>query len=599
MKPDFCQLIQFFVHFYKTVSVFKHKKIIKEQSMSKQSDLNILRHSAAHLLAHAVQELFPTTQLTIGPATKEGFFYDFLPEKNFKEEDLPLITQRMQEIVARKLPLTHRQISKDEARKIFKDNRFKLELIDEIPGDTVGLAEQGNFFDLCRGGHVENTSELGNFKLLHLSGSYWRADRDNQPLQRITGTAYWTAQELADYELRLEEAQKYDHRKIGKQLELFSFHDEGVGFPFWHPHGRTIINVMTDYLRKLLVANGYQEIATPIMLSDELWRRSGHYAHYKQNMYFSMIDDKSYAIRPMNCPGSILIYKSRPRSYRELPLRLAEFGLVHRHELSGVLHGLLRVRSFTQDDGHIYCTIDQLEDEILRKINLTNQILKKFGFTELSIAISTKPKNAMGSDELWQKATVALTNALDKAGLEYKIQEGEGAFYGPKIEFGIKDSMGRDWQCGTIQVDFFQPENFDLTYVSSTGTKERPVMVHRVYYGSFERFLAIILEHYKGNLPFWLAPVQAKVLTITDEQKPYAQEILDQLLKAGIRATIDTSSDQLSAQIKTAQLEKIPWMLVIGQKEVENKTITLRNRDGKQEFGLTMDALLAKARELN
>lgn len=566
--------------------------------MHSTQELQELRHSAAHLLAHAVTELFPDTKLTIGPATADGFFYDFLPMCNFKEEDLTAITERMHEIVNRNIPITHTQISKQKAQELYKNNPFKLELIRDIPGDTVGLAEQGNFYDLCKGGHVASTGMLKYFKLLAISGSYWRANKNNQALQRIAGTIFFSAKELAEYEHQIEQALLYDHRRLGKQLDLFSFHEEGVGFPFFHAKGKKILNILAHYLRTLLEKDGYQEISTPIMLSDELWKTSGHYAHYKKNMYFCQIDEGSYAIRPMNCPGSILVYKSRLRSYRELPLKLAEFGLVHRHELSGVLHGLFRVRSFTIDDGHIYCTVEQLEQEVVSLINLITKVLNRFDFTNLRIGLSTKPDNAMGSDELWQEATDALKNGLEKASAAYVIQEGEGAFYGPKIEFVIEDSMQRQWQCGTIQVDFFQPENFDLSYVASDGLKKRPVMIHRAIYGSFERFFAILLEHYKGNLPFWLSPIQARILTITDHQKTYAQELLSQLYAANIRAELDESGDQISAQIKSAQLEKIPWMLVIGKKEVEQKTITLRHRDGTQEQGLTVDQLIEKAEKL-
>lgn len=560
-------------------------------------DLEKLRHSAAHLLAHAIQELYPHTLLTIGPATPQGFFYDFLPEKNFKETDLPLIEAKMREIEKRNLPITHEQMSKEQARILYKNNPYKLELIDGIPGDTVGIARQGEFYDLCKGGHVASTGDIEYYKLLTISGSYWRADKNNQALQRITGTAFETDADLKQYEQQIEDAMRYDHRRLGKQLDLFSFHEEGVGFPFFHPKGKAILNTLTNYLRGLLEKAGYVEIQTPMMLSDELWRQSGHYAHYKDNMYFSCIEDKQYAIKPMNCPGSILIYKERPRSYKELPLRLAEFGLVHRFELSGVLHGLFRVRAFTIDDAHIYCTPDQIEQEVLQAIKLNMEVFKKFGFSQVDVGLSTKPANAMGSDELWKKATDALGNALTAAGLKYKVNEGDGAFYGPKIEFGIKDSMGREWQCGTVQLDFFQPENFDLHYVASGGAKERPVMIHRAIYGSFERFFAILLEHLKGNLPFWLAPVQVKILTITDEQKPYAKAVLQQLKDANIRAELDESTDQISGQIKAAQLEKIPWMLVIGKKEVENNTVTLRYLDGKQEFGLSMATLLEKAKQ--
>lgn len=570
--------------------------------MSKQTNseaLKTLRHSTAHLLAQAVVQLWPKTKLTIGPATEEGFFYDFMPERNFKEEDLPVITERMKELAEKNYPITHREISKEKAREIYKDNPFKLELIEGIPGDTVGFSEQGDFYDLCRGDHVASTGLLKNFKLLSMAGSYWRADRKNQPLQRIYGTAFPTKEALEEYEHQQEELAKYDHRKLGKQLDLFSFHEEGPGFPFFHPKGQAIINVMTAYMRSLLDKNDYQEISTPVMLDEKLWHQSGHWAYYKDNMYTSVIDERTFAIKPMNCPGSILVYKERPHSYRELPMRLAEFGLDHRHELSGVLHGLFRVRAFTQDDAHVYCTLEQLEQELLKMIEMIYTVYKKFGFDSVKVAVATRAAKSMGTDEQWNIATQALKKALDKAGIIYEIAEGEGAFYGPKIEFHILDSMKRSWQCGTIQIDFNQPENFDLTYVTSQGTKERPVMIHRAIYGSRERFFAIVLEHFKGLLPFWLAPVQVRILTITDDQKEYAQNILEQLKKDGIRAEMDQSSDQISAKIKSAQLEKIPWMLVIGKKEVEQNTVTLRYFDGKQEFGLTLATLLEKAKEAN
>jgi threonyl-tRNA synthetase len=557
--------------------------------------LQILRHSAAHLAAQAILELFPETILTIGPATEEGFFYDVLPKHNFKEEDLPSIEKRMHELSAKNIPITHEEIPKEHARKIFVNNPFKLELIDSIPGTTVGLSRQGDFYDLCRGGHVASTGDIKYFKLLAISGSYWRADKNNQALQRITGTAFLTAEDLADYEKRKEEAALYDHRKLGKQLDLFSFHEEGAGFPFFHPKGKKIFNLLVSYLQKMLEKSGYQEVSTPILLSDTLWRQSGHYAHYKENMYFCMIDDRSYAIKPMNCPGSMLLYKERPRSYRDLPLRFSEFGLVHRHELSGVLHGLFRVRAFTQDDAHIFCTNAQLQQEITTMISMIFTVYKKFGFSEVNVALSTQPKNAMGSNELWQEATKALTDSLDSLKIPYTIKPGEGAFYGPKIEFSIKDSMGREWQCGTIQVDFFQSENFNLTYISPQGTKERPVVIHRALYGSLERFIGILIEHYKGHFPFWLAPVQIRVLTITDDQKEYARTVMKHLQDHGLRVELDESSDPISAQIKNAQLEKIPWMIVLGRKEAENNTITLRYNDGKQDFGLKIEDLLKKA----
>jgi len=567
--------------------------------MNKEQEIMKLRHSAAHLLAHAIAELYPTTKFTIGPATKDGFFYDVLPTQNFKEEDLPKIEEKMREIAERNLPIEHKEVPKAQARKLYKDNSFKLELIDQIPGETVGIATQGDFYDLCRGGHVASTGKLKNFKLLGISGSYWRADRNGQQLQRISGVVFDTPKELRMYEKMREDALKYDHRKLGRELDLFSFHDEGPGFPFFHPHGKTIINIMTDYLRKKLVVGGYQEISTPMMLSAELWEQSGHASHYKQNMYFCNIDEREFAIKPMNCPGSILVYKERPRSYRELPLKLAEFGLVHRHELSGVLHGLFRVRSFTIDDGHIYCTPDQIEEEVLQAVQMTHDVFKKFGFDRINVAVSTRPENSMGEQAQWDKATNALKNALDRAHIKYEILEGEGAFYGPKIEFHIEDSMGRSWQCGTVQVDFNLPERFNLAYVNAQGTKSRPVIIHRAIYGSFERFLAILLEHYKGKLPFWVSPVQIKVLTITDEQKPYANTIIENLKAHGYRVTQDESSDPISGKIKLAQNQQIPWMLVLGQKEVETNTVTLRHRDGKQEFGLSIDQLLEKASAQN
>lgn len=565
----------------------------------KNDQLQTLRHSAAHLLAHAVLTLHPDTQLTIGPATADGFFYDFLPTKNFKEEDLPKIEALMHEIAKQNLAIEHREIPKAEAREIYKNNPFKLELIELIPGDTVGLATQGDFTDLCKGGHVASTQDIKHFKLLGISGSYWRADRNNQNLQRISGTAFFTQQELDEHLQRREDALNFDHRKVGKQLDLFSFHDEGAGFPFFHAKGTTVLNIMKKYVRELLDKAGYQEIMTPTMLNESLWKQSGHYAHYKKNMYFCTIDESTYAIKPMNCPGSILLYKERPHSYRELPIRLAEFGHVHRFELSGVLHGLFRARAFTIDDGHIYCRVDQIEQEVLTTILMVNQGLRRFGFDTINIKLSTRPDNAMGSDEWWEIATNALKTALEKAGLAYEISEGDGAFYGPKIEFHIEDSLKRSWQCGTVQLDPFLPENFDLTYVTSEGTKERPVMIHRAIYGSFERFLGVILEHYKGTLPFWLAPVQVRVLTITDAQKEYARGIAQTLKDAGIRVEVDASSDPISGQIKDAQLQKIPWMLVIGKKETEKGVVTLRTLDGKQQFDLSIEELLKKAGELN
>lgn len=564
-----------------------------------QKDLKVLRHSAAHLAAHAILELYPDTKLTIGPATEEGFFYDILPSKNLKEEDLPKVEAKMHEIANLNLPIEHKQIPKEEARKIFSDNPFKLELIDLIPDETVGLSIQGTFRDLCKGGHVSTTGEIQHFKLTGLSGAYWRANREGQALQRIHGTAFYSQEEMAESERAHEELIKFDHRRLGKQLDLFSFHDEAVGFPFYHPKGKQVINILIEYMRKLRRDYNYQEIGTPILLSDQLWHRSGHYAFYKENMYFTCVDEQSYAIKPMNCPGAFIVFNTRPRSYRELPLKLAEFGLVHRHELSGALHGLFRVRAFTQDDVHVFCTISQLEEQITVILKLIFEMTQKFGFKDIELGLSTKPAKAMGSDETWEKAIKALKNALDKYDMPYSIQEGEGAFYGPKIDINFKDSMKRKWQCGTIQVDFFQPENFDLNYVSPQGTFERPVVIHSTIYGSLERFFAIILEHYKGNLPFWISPIQAKILTITDDQKSYAEKVSQELSAAGIRVQINETSDPINAKIKSAQTERVPWMLVIGKKEVENNTVSLRTLEGVQQNGIPLNELIEKAKELN
>lgn len=563
-----------------------------------KQDLKILRHSAAHLLAHAVSELYPHTLLTIGPATEDGFFYDVLPQQNFKEDDLLALQARMHELSKKNYPLTHTEISKEQAREIFKNNPFKLELINEIPGDTVGFSQQGDFYDLCRGGHVATTGEIQHFKLTGISGSYWRADKNKQALQRISGTAFYSAQDLAAFEAEQEAALKNDHRRIGKQLDYFSFHEEGVGFPFFHPKGKKVLNLLVDNMRKLHEQYNFQEIATPTMLSDSLWRRSGHYAHYKDNMYFSTIEDKVYAIKPMNCPGSMLVYKTRPRSYRELPLKLAEFGHVHRHELSGVLNGLLRVRAFTQDDAHIYCTLEQIEQEIITIVTMAMETMKKYGFTNYQLALSTKPAKAMGSDEIWQTATNALEGALKKLGAPFIVKEGDGAFYGPKIELMIEDSLKRQWTCSTAQLDFFQPENFDLTYVASSGKYERPVIIHQAIYGSLERFFAILLEHHQGMLPFSLIPTQVRVMPITDQQKNYAESVLSDLKKASLRADLDTSSDPLAGQIKRAQEEKIPWMIIVGKKEEAQQNVTLRHRDGRQEFGLSMADLIERAKAL-
>lgn len=560
---------------------------------NKETQLYNLRHSAAHLLAQAVCELFPDTKLTIGPVTEDGFFYDFLPLQNFKEEDLAKIEAGMHELSKKNYKIVGGQVPKDEAKKIYKDNRFKLEIIDGISDPTVGIYHQGDFFDLCRGGHVEAIGEIKYFKLTGISGSYWRGDRSGQPLQRISGIAFLTQEDLENHLKRLEDAKLYDHRRLGKQLDLFTFHDDAAGFPFFHAKGLLIYNKLIEYSREMQ-KDDYQEIRTPILNSENLYRTSGHYDNYKENMYSTEIEGESYWLKPMNCPSHILIYKEKPRSYRELPIRYSEYGHVHRRELSGVLHGLFRVRGFTQDDAHIFCTAEQIEGEVKKVLGLVNEMYRKFGFNKIKMALSTKPAKSMGSDELWNKATTALANALKETNSNYIVQEGDGAFYGPKIDIKIEDSVGREWQCSTIQVDFNQPINFKLEYIDSDQKRNTPVIIHRAIFGSLERFLGVLLEHYKGLLPFWLAPIQTRILLITDSQREYSQKIKSILQSSGIRVEIDDSCDQISGQIRQAQMEKIPLMIVLGKKEQENETVTFRYNDGKQEFGIKLSDLLDK-----
>lgn len=567
--------------------------------MKKEERLHNLRHSAAHLLAQAVLELYPGTKMTIGPVTTTGFFYDFLPPENFKEEDLPKIEQKMREIAKSGTKIEGKELTKQEALDLFKDNEFKVEIIEALPDDEkITVYSQGNFVDLCKGGHVESVADIKHFKLTGVSGSYWRADREGTPLQRISGVAFETQEELDNYIKMIEEAKLYDHRRLGKQLELFSFHEEAPGMVFFHDKGTRIFNKLIDYMRSLHDAGGYKEVRTPLILHESLWKTSGHYDNYKENMFFTNIDDAIHCVRPMNCPGGVLLYKERPHSYRELPLRIAEFGIDHRCELSGVLHGMFRVRGFTMDDAHIYCTPEQVASEVSNVLQLATTVYKKFGFDKLKMALATRPEKSIGSDDLWETATESLKKGLEASGFEYEINEGEGAFYGPKIEIHIKDAMGREWQCGTVQVDFFMAENFDLEYIDSDQSRKRPVMIHRAIYGSMERFIGILTEHCRGHFPFWLAPVQARILTITDNQREYAMSVMEKLKANGVRVELDESGGQLSAQIKRAQMSKIPWMLVIGKKEEEKGTITLRHVDGKQEFGLTLEDLLAKAADL-
>ena len=557
-----------------------------------------VRHSAAHLLAQAVLELFPTTKLTIGPVTETGFFYDFLPEKNFKEEQIELIENKMREIAARNLKITGKDISKEEARRLFAGNQFKLELIDQIPDTTVTVYQQGDFVDLCKGGHVTSTKEIKYFKLTGISGAYWRADRTGIALQRIAGVAFATKEDYDAYLKHIEEAERYDHRRLGQQLDLFTFHDEAPGMAFFRHKGQVLYNNLINFTRTLQEGS-YEEVRTPMIMSEALWKTSGHYDNYKDMMYFtSTADGEVNCVKPMNCPGGVLMYKEKLHSYRDLPLRAAEFGMVHRFELSGVRHGLLRVRQFTQDDAHIYCTPEQAEQEIVGCLELVEKVYAPFHFKKIAMAVATRPDKSMGTEAMWKMGTDALCHALERRGTPYTINPGEGAFYGPKIEVRVEDAMGREWQLGTVQVDFNLPMRFELEYIDADQSRKAPVMIHRAIMGSVERFMGIVLEHFKGNLPLWLAPEQARVLKITDNQAAYAQQVCARFKAAGLRVTLDESSDQISAQIKRAQVEKVPWMVVVGQKEAAAGTLTLRHPDGKQEFGVTVEQLLERAKKM-
>ncbi|SDG37096.1 threonyl-tRNA synthetase [Thermoanaerobacter thermohydrosulfuricus] len=537
-------------------------------------------HTSSHILAQAVKRLFKDVKLAIGPAIDNGFYYDFDTERPFTTEDFEAIEQEMNRIIKEDYKLERFVLPKDEAIKLMKekDEPYKVELIEEIPeGEEISFYKQGEFTDLCAGPHLMSTGMVKTIKLLSVAGAYWKGDEKNKMLQRIYGISFPKKSMLDQYLHMLEEAKKRDHRKLGKELDLFSIHPEGPGFPFFHPKGMIIRNILEDFWRKEHIKHGYQEIKTPIILNEELWHRSGHWDHYKENMYFTEIDGETYAIKPMNCPGAMLVYKSTMHSYRDLPLRLCELGLVHRHELSGVLHGLMRVRSFTQDDAHLFMTPEQVEDEILGVINLVDYFYKIFGF-EYFVELSTRPENSMGSDEDWELATNALISALNRVNLPYKVNEGDGAFYGPKIDFHLKDSIGRTWQCGTIQLDFQMPERFELEYIGPDGEKHRPIMLHRVIYGSIERFIGILTEHFAGAFPTWLAPVQVRVLPISDKHYAYAQNVYGRLLENDIRAELDNRNEKIGYKIREAQLQKIPYMLIVGDKEVEQGTVSLRSR---------------------
>ena len=574
--------------------------------IDKDCELNILtfndekgkgafRHTTSHIMAQAIKRLYPDTKLAIGPSIEDGFYYDIDRETPLVAEDLEKIEAEMKKIVKEDLPIKQYTMPRSEAIAYFKekDEPYKVELIEDLPEDSViSFYSQGEFTDLCAGPHLMSTKPVKAFKLTSLAGAYWRGSEKNKMLQRVYGTSYPKKAELEEYLHMMEEAKKRDHRKLGKELGLFMMREEGPGFPFFLPKGMELKNQLLDYWREIHKKAGYVEISTPIMLSRHLWETSGHWDHYKDNMYTTVIDDEDFAIKPMNCPGGILVYESEPRSYRDLPLRMGELGLVHRHEKSGQLHGLMRVRCFTQDDAHIFMTPEQVRDEIKGVVKLINEVYSLFGF-KYHVELSTRPEDSMGSDEDWDMATEALRGALDDLGLPYVVNEGDGAFYGPKIDFHLEDSIGRTWQCGTIQLDFQLPLRFNLEYTGADGEKHRPIMIHRVIFGSIERFIGILIEHFAGAFPTWLAPVQVKVLPISDKYMDYAQKVLDELNNSGVRAEIDTRAEKIGYKIREAQMKKIPYMLVVGAKEEEDGLVSVRSRFEGDEGQKTLSDFLA------
>ena len=547
--------------------------------------LEILRHSTAHLLAQAVQQLFPGTQVTIGPTVEDGFYYDFASDHNFSLEDLEKIEAKMQELVANDLEVSRLVYSREQAVEMFREmgEHYKVEIIEELPeGEEISVYQQGDWMDLCRGPHVPSTGKLGAFKLTKVAGAYWRGDANNQQLQRIYGTAWSSSKELKAYLNRIAEAEKRDHRKIGRKLGLFHFADDAPGSVFWHPKGWTLFRELLEYMRGRQDAAGYVEVNTPDVMDRSLWETSGHWFNYRENMFSTQTEDERiFALKPMNCPGSVSMFAQGLKSYRDLPLRMAEFGKVHRYEPSGALHGLMRVRHFTQDDAHIYCTEAQMEQECIDVVALVLDIYKDFGFDDVVIKLSTRPENRIGSDEVWDKLECALSNALDVMGLDYVLFPGEGAFYGPKLEFVLRDAIGRDWQCGTLQVDMNLPERFDITYVDEDGNRDkRPVMLHRALFGSLERFIGILIEHFEGNFPVWLAPQQAVVVNITDKQRDYAEDVVSTLKAQGFRVATDLRNEKVGFKIREAELSKMPYVLVVGEKEREAGTVAVRGRHG-------------------
>ena len=561
-------------------------------------ELHVIRHTAAHVLAQAVKRLYPDAHFAYGPATEKGFYYDVdLGDKKLSDEDLPAIEAEMAKIVKENLPIKPFVLSREEAVKLMEERgeKYKVEHIGDLPEDAVlSFYQQGEYIDMCVGPHLTYTKALKAFKLTQLSGAYWKNDKNNIMLTRIGGTAFRTREELEEYNKLMEEAARRDHRRIGKEMNLFMLCDEGPGFPFFLPKGMALKNALIDYWRDIHYKANYVEVSTPLIMNRHLWETSGHWDHYKDNMYATKIDGEDYCIKPMNCPGGVMVYRSQPHSYRELPLRVGELGLVHRHELKGALHGLFRVRCFTQDDAHIFMRPDQITDEIIGVVGLINQVYSKFGF-DYFVELSTRPENSMGSDEDWEAATNGLIKALEQLNMPYIVNEGDGAFYGPKIDFHLRDSLGRTWQCGTIQLDFQMPLNFGLEYIAEDGSRQRPIMIHRVCFGSIERFIGILTEHFAGKFPTWLAPTQVKVLPVSDKSMDYAKEVYEALREKMIRCELDTRNEKIGYKIREArQVDRVPYMLIIGAKEVETNTVSVRDRDTDETVTMTLDEFLGK-----
>ncbi|RJP81096.1 MAG: threonine--tRNA ligase [Desulfobacteraceae bacterium] len=557
--------------------------------------IDILRHSAAHVMAQAVRKLYQNARLTIGPTVEDGFYYD-IDMPPVSEDDFPAIEAEMEKIIQAKLPFERKEVSKQEALKDYGNEPYKTELISDLADGTISLYQQGDFTDLCRGPHLPHTGMIKAFKLMKVSGAYWRADQTKAQLQRIYGTAFFDKKELKQYLHMIEEAKKRDHRKVGPALGLFSFHEEAAGMPFFHAKGMEVWNALLDYWREEHRTAGYVETKTPIMLNRGLWEKSGHWENYRENMYTSRIDDTEYAIKPMNCPGGMMLYAEKPHSYKDLPLRAAEIGLVHRHELSGVLSGLFRVRAFHQDDAHIFMTPDQIESEILGVLKLVERIYGTFGL-DFHLELSTRPAKSIGTDEQWEKATNGLKGALDAYGREYRVNEGDGAFYGPKIDIHIKDALGRTWQCGTVQLDMSLPERFDLSYVGKDNEKHRPIMIHRVIYGSIERFFGILTEHFAGKFPLWMAPTQAVLLAMNDDMAAYTFDLKKQFEANRIRTEVDDRTESLKKKVRDAQINKIPLILTIGEKEKESGNLSIRTLDGNVKYGISQEVFFARVHE--